>query len=408
MDLLADAEAMSDDLIALRRRLHAIPEIGLDLPATQAEVLAALDGLGLEVSTGAALSSVTAVLRGGRRERQEGDGAGLAPAVLLRGDMDALPVVEHSGVPYAPAADGPHAANMHACGHDLHVAGLVGAARLLAAHRDQVAGDVVFMFQPGEEGWDGAGHMIAEGVLDAAGPRVTAAYGLHVLSSILPPGGVAARPGPLMSASAGLSVRVLGAGGHGSMPHRAKDPIAVAAEMVTALQTVVTRQFDVFDPIVVTVGMFHGGTRRNVIPDDAVFEATVRTFSPEASARAEAACTRVCRDIAAAHGLTAEVDFHHEYPVTVNDPGEFEFAADTVRDLFGDARFATMPHPMSGSEDFSRVLDAVPGAFLFVGAVAGDPNTAPSNHSPLAAFDDSIVPAGAALLAELAMRRLAS
>ena len=410
MDMLADAAAMSDDLIALRRQLHATPEVGLHLPVTQGAVLAALGGLDLEISTGSALSSVTAVLRGGHRTaRTDGtDRTATAPAVLLRGDMDALPVVEQSGLPYAPDPSGPHGQNMHACGHDLHVAGLVGAARLLAARRDELAGDVVFMFQPGEEGWDGAGQMITEGVLDAAGPRVVAAYGLHVMSSPIALGVVSARPGPLMSASAGLSVRVVGAGGHGSMPHRAKDPIAVAAEIVTALQTMVTRQFDIFDPVVVTVGMFHGGTRRNIIPDDASFEATVRTFTSKAAARAEEACTRLCHQIAAAHGLTAEVEFHHEYPVTVNDPDEFAFAAATAGELLGAERFVEMTNPMSGSEDFSRVLAAVPGAFVFLGAAVGDPETAPNNHSPLAAFDDAVLPAGAALLAELAARRLAS
>jgi hippurate hydrolase len=401
VDLIAEAATISDELIALRRRLHAIPEVGLDLPATQAEVLRALEGLDLEIATGAALSSVTAVLRGGNRDRD-------APAVLLRGDMDALPVVEHSGLPYVADRGSPYGANMHSCGHDLHVAGLVGAARLLAAHRDELAGDVVLMFQPGEEGFDGAGHMIAEGVLDAAGTRVRAAYGLHVLSSIVPLGAVSARPGPQMSASAGLTVRVVGAGGHGSMPYRAKDPIAVAAEMVTALQTMVTRQFDIFDPMVVTVGMFHAGTRRNVIPDDATFEATVRTFSPQAASRAEESCKRLCLQIAAAHGLLAEVDFRHEYPVTVNDADEFGFAAEVTADLLGADRFIPMPNPVAGSEDFSRVLAAVPGAFVFLGATVGDPATAPSNHSPLAAFDDSVVPTGAALLAELAVRRLAS
>jgi hippurate hydrolase len=326
--------------------------------------------------------------------------------VLLRGDMDALPVVELSGLEYAPAPDTPHWANMHACGHDMHVAGLVGAARLLAAHREELAGDVVFMFQPGEEGYDGAGVMISEGVLDAAGPRVGAAFGLHVMSSVVPKGTFAGRPGTLMSASAGLRVRVVGAGGHGSMPYRAKDPVAVAAEIVTALQTVVTRQFDVFDPVVVTVGQFHGGTRRNVIPDDATFEATVRTFSSAASAKAEEVLVRACTSIAEGHGLRAEVEFHHEYPVTVNDAGEFAFLADVARDLLGADAVDIMPNPLAGSEDFSRVLDEVPGAYIFLGAAVGDPNTAATNHSPLAAFDDSVLAAGAAVLAETAARRL--
>ncbi|MGW4462727.1 M20 metallopeptidase family protein [Micromonospora sp. NPDC004704] len=395
MGLREDAATMQDELAALRRELHQIPEIGLHLPRTQERVLAALAPLPLEISTGTDLTSITAVLRGGRP----------GPAVLLRGDMDALPVAEDTGLPYTSRHDGV----MHACGHDLHTAGLVGAARLLSARRDELAGDVVFMFQPGEEGFDGASHMISEGVLSAAGRPVTAAYGLHVLSGTLDRGVFSSRPGPLMAASAGLFVRVVGAGGHGSTPHHTLDPIPVAAEMVTALQAMVTRRFDVFDPVVLTVGVFQAGTRRNIIPDDANFEATVRSFSSATNAQAGEYAVALCEHIAAAHGMRVEVRFEQEYPATVNDVTEHEFAAATVRDVFGPERFEDLTNPMTGSEDFSRVLDLVPGAYVFLGACAGDdPKTAPSNHSPRAAFDDSVLADGAALLAELAARRLAA
>ena len=397
MTLRDDARELQDELAVLRRALHQEPEIGLHLPRTQEKVLAALDGLPLEISTGTSLSSVTAVLRSGGGE------PGRGPVVLLRGDMDALPITERTGADFTSRIDGV----MHACGHDLHTAGLVGAARLLADRRELLAGDVVFMFQPGEEGWDGAGHMVEEGVLAAAGRPVDAAYGLHVSSSSYPTGVFSSRPGPLMAASAGLHVRVVGAGGHGSRPHAALDPVPAACEMVTALQTMVTRRFDVFDPVVVTVGTFHAGTRRNVIPDDAVFEATVRTFTPAAAERAAEVAVRLCEGIAAAHGLTAEVEFVPEYPVTVNDVAEHDFLADTVREAFGEERFEPLADPITGSEDFSRVLDRVPGAFVFLGAdTTGDPESAPGNHSPLAAFDDSVLADGAALLAELAVRRL--
>ena len=395
MSLRDDARELQGELAVLRRALHREPEIGLHLPRTQEKVLAALDGLPLEISTGSSLSSVTAVLRGA--------GAPDGPVVLLRGDMDALPVTERTGAEFASRIAGA----MHACGHDLHTAGLVGAARLLADRRESLAGDVVFMFQPGEEGWDGAGHMVEEGVLEAAGRPVDAAYGLHVSSSSYPTGVFASRPGPLMAASAGLHVRVVGAGGHGSRPHDSLDPIQAACEMVTALQTMVTRRFDVFDPVVVTVGTFHAGTRRNIIPDDAAFEATVRTFSSAAAERIAEVSVRLCQDIATAHGLTAEVDFVPEYPVTVNHTAEHDFLAGTVREAFGEERFELLTDPITGSEDFSRVLDRVPGAFVFLGADAtGDPETAPTNHSPLAAFDDAVLSDGAALLAELAVRRL--
>lgn len=398
MDLLNEASVLSDDLVALRRRLHACPEVGLDLPVTQALLLEELDGLDLEITTGSGLTSIIAVLRGGRP----------GPLVLLRGDMDALPVVERTGVPFAPAADSPYAAAMHACGHDLHMAGLIGAVRLLAAHRSELHGDVLFMFQPGEEGHDGAGRMIDEGLLTAAGRPIDAAYGLHVFSSWFPNGVVAARPGTLMAASAGLEVTVVGAGTHGSSPHKGQDPIPVACEIVTALQTMVTRQFDIFDPVVITVGSFHAGTKRNIIPDNAVFDATVRSFSAEAAAAVAQKAVRLCEGIAAAHGLSAEVTFVSEYPVTVNNDDEYQFVAATSADLFGADRFQQMPDPLSGSEDFSRVLENVPGAYLFLGAATVDHfDTAPSNHSPLADFDDSVLSDAAALLAELAVRRMA-
>lgn len=388
--------SFEDDLITLRRRLHQIPEVGLVLPQTQACVLEALAGLDLEISTGSAVSSVVAVLRGTAPDA--GD-----RVVLLRGDMDALPVVEDSGEPYAATGEA-----MHACGHDLHIAGLVGAARLLAERRHELSGDVVFMFQPGEEGWDGAGAMIAEGVLDAAGRRADAAYGLHVFANMLPRGVVTSRPGPLMAASSGLYVTVRGAGGHGSRPHAAADPIVVAAEIVTALQTMVTRQFDLFDPVVITVGTFHAGTRRNIIPETARLEATVRTLSEAHLVQVEQASVRLCEQIAAAHGCTAEVVFEAEYPVTVNDADRTEFALAVAEDLFGADRIRPLPNPLMGSEDFSRVLAEVPGCYLFVGACPGDPDTAPGNHAPGARFDDAVLGDCARLLAELAVRDLAA
>ena len=398
--LREDGEQLSGELTELRHQLHRFPEIGLHLPRTQETVLAALDGLDLQISTGQQLSSVTAVLRGGQRGGGQRGGA----SVLLRGDMDALPVTEATGLEFASEIDGA----MHACGHDLHVSMLVGAARLLSAHRDMLRGDVVFMFQPGEEGWDGAGLMLAEGVLDAAGSRVDAAYGMHVTGSRYPTGRFVTRPGSLMAASAGLEVTVHGAGGHGSTPHLANDPVTVAAEIVTALQTLVTRRFDVFDPVVVTVGSLHAGTRRNVIPDQAHLDATVRTFSEAARERARAELPQLCRGIARAHGLDAEAVFSDEYPATVNDPDHAGFAAGVVGDVFGPDAFETLAVPHTGSEDFSRVLAAVPGCYLFLGAATTrDHLGAPSNHSARATFSDDVLTRGALLHAELAIRSLA-
>jgi hippurate hydrolase len=395
MTVLEDTRAMAGDLTDLRRRFHREPEIGLDLPRTQEKVLAALQGLPLEVTTGRSLSSVVAVLRGGKP----------GPTVLLRGDMDALPVTEQVDVDYRSAVDGA----MHACGHDLHTTMLLGAAGVLSLGQADLAGNVVFMFQPGEEGWDGAGHMLAEGLLDSAGERPVAAYAIHVASSMFPQGMFVTRPGPMLAASDGLFVTVKGAGGHGSAPHRALDPIPAACEMVTALQTMVTRRVDAFDTAVVTVGTFHAGTRRNVIPDSATFEATVRTFDPAVRDRVRAASIQVCQGIAAAHGLEVEARYDGEYPVTVNDDAEAAFAGEVAAELFGAERYREMERPLTGSEDFSRVLGAVPGAMVFLGAVPPerDPETAPNNHSPKAAFDDAVLADGAALYAELALRRLA-
>jgi amidohydrolase len=398
--LRSDVAELEHDAIELRHQLHRRPEIGLELPETQRAVLEALEGLPLEVSTGSSCSSVTAVLRG---TGATGAAGRPRPAMLLRGDMDALPVQEATGEEFASTIDGA----MHACGHDLHTAMLVGAARLLSAHRDALAGDVVFMFQPGEEGWDGAGRMLAEGVLDAAGTPVQRAYGVHVMAGKLPRHQFTTRPGTLMAASDELKVTVRGAGGHGSAPHRAKDPVMVAAEILTALQTMVTRQFDIFDPVVITVGSFHAGTRRNIIPEQAVFEATVRSFSPAARERVAVASVRLCEAIAAAHGLTADAQYNTEYPVTVNDAAQAAFAAGVVADVFGAGRFSPMSVPEAGAEDFSRVLERVPGCYLFLGACRGDDyDAAEDNHSPRAAFDDAVMTDGSLLHAQLAIRAL--
>lgn len=402
MSLREDAEALAPEIANFRHSLHQDPEIGLNLPRTQEKVLKALDGLGLEVTTGQGCTSVTAVLRGAGGGSSP---AGQNPVVLLRADMDALPLTEKTDVEFSSRNDGV----MHACGHDLHTAMLIGAARVLAANRNRLAGDVVFMFQPGEEGWDGASVMLEEGVLEAAGRRVDVAYAMHVYSSGIPHGVFATKPGIFMSASDGLFVTVRGAGGHGSAPQNAKDPVQAVAEMITALQVMVTREFDMFDPMVVTVGRLNAGSKRNIIPDTATFEATVRTFSDEARAKLQELLPRVLGGIAAAHGVEVDIDYQSEYPATVNDVQETETAEKWIREVFGDDRALRISNPMSGSEDFSRVLAEVPGAYINLGAVHADADykSAAFNHSPLAVFDDSILVDGTTLYAELATRRLA-
>jgi amidohydrolase len=391
-----EAAALTDEIAELRHDIHREPEIGLRLPRTQRKVLAALEGLPLAITTGRELTSVTAVLRGARP----------GPVVLLRADMDALPVTEATGLPYASRVDGA----MHACGHDLHTAMLAGAARLLSDRRAELAGSVIFMFQPGEEGCHGARYMIDEGVLEAAGEAPAHAYGIHVLSQELPIGAFSTRPGPFLAATDSLDVTVLGRGGHASVPFVNADPVPAACEMVTALQTMVTRRFNVFDPVVITVGSLHAGTARNVIPDTATFYATVRSFSDQARTRLELESVRLVRDIAHAHGLEADVQYIRGYPVTVNDSAEAAFAAEAVSELFGGDRARLRAHPLTGGEDFSYVLEQVPGAFIMLGACPpeADPETAPSNHSAIAVFDDRALADGTALYAGLALRRLAA
>jgi hippurate hydrolase len=387
---------MAGEITELRHAIHREPEIGYDLPRTQEKVLGALAGLPVEISVGQRLTSVIAVLRGGLP----------GPVVLLRADMDALPVTEATGAPFASQVDGV----MHACGHDLHTAMLAGAARLLSARQPDLPGSVIFMFQPAEEGGGGARFMLEEGVLDAAGERPVAAYALHVFSNMLDCGVFATRPGPALAASDAITVTVRGRGGHASMPQRAADPIPAACEMVTALQTMVTRRFDIFDPVVLTVGSIHGGTARNVIPDEVTFLATARSYSPESRRRLRDGTLRLVGNIAHAHGLTAAVEYAEGYPVTVNDAAEAAFATATAADLFGTGRAVTAGQPLAGAEDFSFVLQQVPGAFIMLGACppGADPDTAPTNHSAVAAFDDAPLADGAALYAELALRRLAA
>ncbi|MFT4216821.1 MAG: M20 family metallopeptidase [Micropruina sp.] len=396
MTATAIAARIHPELCALRREIHADPELGNHTPRTQARILAALAGLDLEIRTGTSLTSVVAVLRGGAET------TATRPVVLLRADMDGLPVTEATGQEFA--AD---TGTMHACGHDLHVAGLVGAAKILHELRSQLPGDVVFMFQPGEEGPGGAGPMIAEGVLDAAGRRADAAYGLHVMAAQYPFGVWSGRPGVLMAAADHCQVVVRGRGGHGSQPHNALDPVPVACEIAIALQTMVTRQFSAFDPVVVTVGRIAAGSKENIIPDDAQLDMTVRTFSATNHAGIPERIGRLARGIAEAHGMTADVDYQRGYPVTMNDEAEYAHVVDTVVDLFGADRYVEEPFPKAGGEDFSLIGQQVPSAFIFVSAYPGaDFATAATNHSARALFDDGVLADSAALLAEVAIRRL--
>jgi hippurate hydrolase len=393
-DFRTDAVALSDELVALRRALHAEPEIGLHLPRTQRRVLDAIAGLPLDVHVGEKLSSVVAVLRGERP----------GPAVLLRGDMDALPIAEATGLEYA-ATNGA----MHACGHDLHTAGLVGAVRLLAARRASLAGTVIFAFQPGEEGAGGAKIMLDEGLLDVAGERPVASYAIHVAPG--PRGVFGTRPGAMAAGSNVLNVVVHGRGGHGSQPHLALDPVPVAAEIVLALQSFVTRRFDATDPIVLSVTRLSTGEGAvNVIPETVELAATIRIQSAASLHTLSSGLPRLVEGIAAAHGLTASADFQVLYPVTTNAPEPTAAAFAVLRDTFGVNSVMELPEPMMTSEDFSYILDEIPGTFVGLAASPPglDPATVAWNHSPHVVFDDAVLADQAAALATLAYARTAA
>lgn len=394
--LLDDARAIAGDIVTLRRAIHAEPELGLHTPLTRDKVRAALADLPLEWAEGPSTTGLVATLKGG---------AGQGRIVLLRGDMDALPMPEETGLPYASMISG----CMHACGHDAHTAMLAGAVRLLCARADSLKGEVRFMFQPGEEGHHGARYMLEDGLLGghAGHPLPEAAFALHVMPNA-PHGLVAGRAGPLMAAADQFDIVVRGAGGHASMPHQGLDPVPVACEIVMAIQTMVTRQFDAHDPVVATVARIEAGTAHNVIADFATLKGTLRTLSPRHRIKLHDALRQLAMGIAAAHGLSAEVTITEGFPVTICDDRAVALAAATARELFGEPAWREMDRPIMGAEDFSYVLEKVPGAMLFLGVAheGADWHQCHSIHSPRMVVDETVMPRGAALLAGMAQRFL--
>ena len=375
-------DSLLAEAIRLRRAIHEEPEIGLHLPKTAAKIRAELAGLPLEIREGPTTSGLMAILRGSANGR----------TVLLRGDMDALPLKEDTGLEYRSRTDGA----MHACGHDTHVAMLVGAAKALCARRDRLAGTVMFMFQPGEEGWHGARFMMEDGLLDA--PTPDAAFALHI-SPNMPRGMFGSRHGTLLASADVIDITIRGRGGHASMPHDALDPIPVACEIVTALQTFVTRRISVFNPAVLTVARITAGTTNNVIPESAEMEGTLRTLSEETRQKAREGIERVARNIAAAHGAEAEVVITPGFPVTVCDGRVVDLAERTAKALFGDDAWMSMANPLMGAEDFSYVLQKTPGAMAFLGAApeGGDWRTCCALHSNRMVLDETVMARGVAM-----------
>ena len=397
--LREEAKDLHDETVRLRRQLHERPEQGNELPVTKEIVLEAIDGLPLDVQLHETTSGIAALLTGGSP----------GPTVLLRGDMDALPLHEDTGLDFSSRSEG----TMHACGHDTHVAMLAGAARLLAARRDEIRGRVLFMFQPGEEGHHGARFMLDEGLLDVppladgTPSPVTGAFALHITSS-LPTGWVSSRGGAIMASADRFIIDVIGRGGHASEPYRALDPIPIACEIVQAIQMMVTRRVDVFDPSVVTVGRISAGTTNNIIPETAEIEGTIRTVSEATRSRVKDNVRRVAEGIAAAHGAEVTVEIISGYPVTSNSETFADFTIDVAGEMLGADKVVRMPNPVMGAEDFSYVLQKVPGSMMFLGGTSPDrnPATAPANHSNRVMFDEDAMTDGIALYAGMALRHL--
>lgn len=391
-DLLDHAHGLTDSIVALRRAIHAEPELGLHNPLTRDKVRAALAHLPIAWREGPSTTGLIGVLNAGKPGRR----------VLLRGDTDALPMTEETGLPFASTIAG----RMHACGHDTHTAMLAGAAELLAARADSLDGEVLLMFQPGEEGHHGARFMLDDGLIE---PLPQAAFALHIMPDS-PHGIVAGKAGPLMASADQFEIVVSGRGGHASMPHQTLDPVPVACEIVTALQAMVTRRFPVADPVVVTVARIEAGTTHNVIPDRATLRGTLRTLSPVNRDALRRAVERLAQGIAAAHDLKASVTIAEGFPVTVCDARAVDLAERVAVELGGEGRFHRLSHPIMGAEDFSYVLEHVPGAMVFLGVApdGADWKACCGIHSARMTVDEAVLPFGAALLAGCAVRFLES
>ncbi|MEM7142318.1 MAG: M20 family metallopeptidase [Actinomycetota bacterium] len=387
-----EAEAGLQPVIDLRRAIHREPELGIANPVTIGRVGDAIGDLPLEVHRGdGEITSMWADLKG----------ASDGPTVLLRADTDALPMTEDTDLEFKSEIDG----RAHACGHDAHTAMLVGAARMLAGRRDEIAGTVRFMFQPGEEGFGGAALMIDEGVLDG----VDAAYALHITPNV-PSGFVAGRAGAIMAAADTFHITVRGAGGHASTPHFTTDPVTTAAHVVTAIQTMVTREIHVFEPAIVTVTQIQAGTTTNVIPETAELAGTIRTMAPHTRDHVHLAIERVAHSVAATYNATAEVSIEKGYPVTVNHPGPVEIVKGVTEAVLGERKFLELPFPVMGAEDFSYLLERVPGAMSLLGVCPDHIDNsleAPACHSNKMMLHEPAMANGMAVHAATALAALA-
>ncbi|HEU4683204.1 MAG TPA: M20 aminoacylase family protein [Nitrospira sp.] len=381
MPILNRAAEMQDEVAGWRRILHQAPELGFDVFQTSAFIERKLRAFGCdEIVTGLGKTGVVGLIRG-----RNGDG----PVIGLRAEMDALPIDEITGKPYASTTPG----KMHACGHDGHMAMLLGAAKYLAETRN-FAGAVAVIFQPAEEGWGGGREMVKDGIMERF--AVEKVFGMHNLPG-LPAGQFAIKPGPIMAATAEFTITVHGRGGHAAMPDNTIDPILIASELVGVLQTVVSRTIPPIESAVISVTKFHAGDAYNVIPDRAQIAGTVRTLAKEIATVVEERMRALCAGLATAFDARIEIDYRSNYPLTTNHPDETEFAADIAESIAGVRQVNRAMLPVMAGEDFSYMLEARPGAFIFIGN--GD---SAGLHHPAYDFNDEIIAHGMSYWVKLA------
>ncbi|MFC3206795.1 M20 aminoacylase family protein [Aquamicrobium soli] len=387
MPILNRAAEMQQEIAGWRRHLHQNPELNFDVFKTAAFVAEKLKEFGCdEVATGIGRTGVVGVIRGR---------LGQGPAIGLRADMDALPINEITGKPYASTTPN----TMHACGHDGHTAMLLGAAKYLAETRN-FAGSVAVIFQPAEEGGGGGNEMVKDGMMDRFG--IEKVFGMHNMPS-LPVGHFAIRPGPIMAATAEFTIRVKGRGGHAAMPNTTIDPIVIASHLVAALQTIPSRNADPVEALVVSVTKFHAGDAYNVIPEEAEIAGTVRTLKKEVANLAEKRMREICAGLAATYCAEIAVDYDANYPVTFNHAEETAFASDVAASVAGEAQVIRAMPPVMGGEDFSYMLEARPGAFIFIGN-----GESASLHHPAYDFNDEVIPHGISYWVKIAETALAA
>lgn len=380
----AGLQRYSDEAIALRHDLHIHPELGYNEYRTSQIIADKLGSWGFDVTTGVGGTGVVGTLRNGKGQKRLG----------IRADMDALPITETTGLPYASGTPG----QMHACGHDGHTTILLNSARYLADTRD-FAGTLNLIFQPAEEGGAGARRMIKDGLFERF--PCDAVFGLHNWPGV-PTGQFGFIPGPAMASVDKVTIRIVGKGGHGARPQETVDPVVASASLILALQSIVARNIDPLDAAVITVGTIHAGIAPNVIPDSVVLELTVRTFRADVRETIRHRITDMARAQAESYGATAEVDYPGGYPVLVNHPGETEFARQVAITHFGEAKVERDFRPISASEDFAFMLEALPGSYLFI----GNGDSAPL-HSPLYDFNDEIIAPASRYWVKLAEEYLA-